>query len=106
MADFARALPNPQYLIAPAIDPFSGKNCELSQEFIEGVENDFGLDPTRPLLLQVSRFDRFKDPVGVIKAFRLTKPLFLPPNSCWQAAEQPTPRGGCCLGRSTFCSDR
>jgi len=76
LADFARALPHPQYLIAPAIDPFSGKNCELSQDFIEGVAKDFNLDPTRPLLLQVSRFDRFKDPVGVIKAFRLLKGFF------------------------------
>lgn len=76
LADFARALPHPQYLIAPAIDPFSGKNCELPEEFIEGVAKDFGLDRNRPLLLQVSRFDRFKDPVGVIKAFRLIKPFF------------------------------
>lgn len=76
LADFARALPHPQYLIAPAIDPFSGKNCELSQNFIEGVVKDFSLDLNRPLLLQVSRFDRFKDPIGVIKAFRLVRSFF------------------------------
>ncbi len=76
LADFARALPHPQYLIAPAIDPFSPKNCELSDAFIADVLSDFGLDPERPLLLQVSRFDRFKDPVGVIQAFRMVKPFF------------------------------
>lgn len=76
LADFARALPHPQYLIAPAIDPFSPKNCDLSAEFIANVLSDFGLDPERPLLLQVSRFDRFKDPLGVIQAFRMVKPFF------------------------------
>ena len=76
LADFARALPHPQYLIAPAIDPFSPKNCDLSDEFIANVLSDFGLDPERPLLLQVSRFDRFKDPVGVIQAYRMVKPFF------------------------------
>lgn len=76
LADFARVLPHPQYLIAPAIDPFSGKNCELSQEFIDGVAHDFNLDPSRPILVQVSRFDRFKDPLGVVKAFHLIKNFF------------------------------
>ncbi len=76
LADFVRPLPHPQYLIPPAIDPFSGKNCELSQDFIDGVVKDFGFDPSRPVLLQVSRFDRFKDPVGVIKAYRLVKSFF------------------------------
>lgn len=76
LPDFARVLPHPQYLIAPAINPFSGKNCELSQDFIDAVAKDFNLDPSRPLLVQVSRFDRFKDPLGVIKAFRLVKSFF------------------------------
>ncbi len=76
LPDFARMLPHPQYVIPPAIDPFSGKNCELSEEFIQGVVKDFNLDPSCPLLVQISRFDRFKDPLGVIKAFRLAKSFF------------------------------
>lgn len=76
LPDFARALPHPQYLIAPAIDPFSGKNCDLSEDFIDAVASDFNLDRGRPLLVQVSRFDRFKDPLGVIRAYQITKRFF------------------------------
>lgn len=70
---FAQALPHPEYIIPPSIDPLSDKNIELPAEEIEEVRREFGLDPERPLLLQVSRFDRFKDPVGVIQAHRLAR---------------------------------
>jgi trehalose synthase len=70
MAKFAQALPHPQFLIAPAIDPLSDKNIDLPQSELEEVRGRFGLDPGRPLLVQISRFDRFKDPVGVIQAYR------------------------------------
>ena len=73
IADFAQTLPHPQYLIAPSIDPLSEKNVELNEREIAGVLDDFGIDLARPLLLQVSRFDRFKDPVGVVGAYRLAK---------------------------------
>jgi len=73
MAQFAQALPHPQFLIAPSIDPLSDKNMDLSQSELEEVRGRFGLDPGRPLLVQISRFDRFKDPVGVIQAYRLVK---------------------------------
>lgn len=73
LPDFARVLPHPQYLVPPAIDPLSDKNCELDDQELEAVAEQFGLDQTRPLLVQVSRFDRFKDPLGVIEAFRLVK---------------------------------
>ncbi len=73
LPDFARMLPHPQYLIPPAIDPLSDKNCELDDQELEAAAEQFGLDQTRPLLVQVSRFDRFKDPLGVIEAFRLVK---------------------------------
>jgi trehalose synthase len=76
MAAFARPLPRPMFLIPPAIDPLSDKNCPLSEaERLETLTR-LGIDPERPLLLQVSRFDRFKDPLGVIAAYRLLKPYY------------------------------
>ncbi|MCB2182434.1 MAG: glycosyltransferase [Desulfobulbaceae bacterium] len=73
LARFARTLPHPQYIIPPSIDPLSEKNMELPEAEIKAVFSDFDLDPERPLLLQVSRFDRFKDPLGVIQAYKLVK---------------------------------
>ncbi|MBN2106668.1 MAG: glycosyltransferase [Deltaproteobacteria bacterium] len=73
IAQFAQLLPHPQFIIAPSIDPLSEKNIDLSAQEIEAVRGQFGLDPSRPLLVQISRFDRFKDPVGVIQAFQLVK---------------------------------
>jgi trehalose synthase len=59
--------------IAPAIDPFATKNMDLSQDLCRRAIADSGVDPTRPLLVQVSRFDPWKDPMGVIEAYRLVK---------------------------------
>jgi trehalose synthase len=73
MAQFAQILPHPQYIIVPSIDPLSEKNKELPEHKIQSVRGEFGLDPHRPVLVQISRFDRFKDPVGVIKAYRLVR---------------------------------
>jgi trehalose synthase len=73
---FARRLPIPQYLFYPAIDPLSDKNCELSSHFIEGVLARYKIDPQRTILTQISRFDRLKDPVGVIRAYRIVKRYF------------------------------
>ena len=73
LEEFAKPLAKPMYLIAPSIDPLSQKNIELSENEVKGVYGMFGLDPERPILLQVSRFDRFKDPLGVIEAYRLAK---------------------------------
>jgi trehalose synthase len=75
LADFAQPLAHPQYLIPPSIDPLSEKNVDLPPGEIAAVLERFGLDPERPLLLQVSRFDRFKDPLGVIRAFRLAQQM-------------------------------
>lgn len=74
--EFARKLPIPQYLFYPAIDPLSEKNCELDPEFIAGVLERYNIDPHRCILTQISRFDRLKDPVGVIKAYRIVKRYF------------------------------
>lgn len=73
MAKFARYLGHPQFLIAPSIDPLSDKNRDLEENELNEIYSRFNIDPTRPVLVQVSRFDRFKDPVGVIKAFREIK---------------------------------
>ena len=74
MAAFARPLSCPMFLIMPAIDPLSDKNVMIPEaERLETLDG-LGIDPERPLLLQVSRFDRFKDPLGVIDAYRMVKP--------------------------------
>ncbi len=74
--EFARRLPIPQYLFYPAIDPLSEKNCELAPEFIAGVLSRYQIDPQRTILTQISRFDRLKDPIGVIRAYRIVKRYF------------------------------
>jgi trehalose synthase len=71
--EFSRQLAIPQYLFYPSIDPLSEKNCELEPEFIQSVLDRFGIDSRRRILTQVSRFDRAKDPVGVIKTYRIVK---------------------------------
>ena len=74
--EFSRQLPVPQYLFYPSIDPLSEKNRELDETFIASVLNKFSIDATRPILTQISRFDRLKDPVGVIRAYRIVKRYF------------------------------
>ena len=73
LAAFTQQLPHPQYVIPPSIDPLSDKNRDLTADEVAAVFPQFGLDPERPLILQVSRYDRFKDPVGVIQAFRMAR---------------------------------
>lgn len=57
----------------PAIDPLAPKNMALSPEDAAYIVDQFGIDVSRPLLTQVSRFDPWKDPLGVIDAYRLVK---------------------------------
>ena len=59
--------------ITPSIDPTSPKNLPLDHERAREVLSRFGVDPDRPLLVQVSRFDPWKDPFGVIDAYRAVK---------------------------------
>ncbi len=73
LAAFAQPLPHPQYLIPPSIDPLSEKNVDLTDDEIQAVRRRFQIDPDRPMVAQISRFDRFKDPVGVIRAYRMAK---------------------------------
>ncbi|MDF1543667.1 MAG: glycosyltransferase [bacterium] len=71
MPEFAKTLSHPQFIVAPSIDPLSEKNIPLSSDEVLSVLTQFNLDPDRPLITQISRFDRFKDPVGVIEAVKL-----------------------------------
>ena len=73
MPSFSQNLDHPQYLIPPSIDPLAPKNAEMSEAEVDQVLARFGLDRSRPLIVQVSRFDRFKDPVGVIQAYRMVR---------------------------------
>lgn len=77
LAQFARRLPHPIYLIAPSIDPLHEKNIDIGEEEIVEVRGRFGIDPERPMVIQVSRYDRFKDPLGVIQAYRIAR-TFVP----------------------------
>ena len=73
VAKFARAMPVDEFIIPPSIDPVSDKNRDLSPEEISETAKKFNIPEDRPILLQVSRFDVFKDPIGVIKAYRMAK---------------------------------
>lgn len=73
VAKFARAMGIDEFIIPPSIDPVSEKNREFTDEEIKETLNKFQIPHDRPMILQVSRFDRFKDPIGVIKAYRLVK---------------------------------
>jgi trehalose synthase len=63
-------------LIPPAIDPLSPKNMAFSAEDAAFICQQFGIDTERPLITQVSRFDPWKDPMGVIDAYRIVKEKF------------------------------
>src|SRR5215510_1627759 len=70
---FARQLSIPQALFYPCIDPLSEKNKELDESYIQEVCDNFGVDRSRPIVTQISRFDRLKDPLGVIHACKMAK---------------------------------
>jgi trehalose synthase len=63
----------PAFIWPPAIDPLAPKNMALSPEDAAYIVDQFGIDLERPLITQVSRFDPWKDPLGVIDAYRLVK---------------------------------
>jgi trehalose synthase len=70
---FARQLPIPQYLFFPSIDPLAVKNIELDPGYIAGILDRFHIDSSRPILTQISRFDRLKDPAGMIRAYQIVR---------------------------------
>src|SRR5262249_13881546 len=72
---FTQGLPVRQLIVCPSIDPLSDKNRDLSPSEIAAVLERLQIPTDKPLVTQVSRFDRLKDPVGVIRAFQRAKPF-------------------------------
>jgi len=70
---FSQTMPVRQFLISPSIDPLSDKNKELPEEIIDSVLKKYGILKDKPIITQISRFDRLKDPVGVIEAYLKVK---------------------------------
>lgn len=70
---FSRQLAIQQVLVSPSIDPLSDKNKDLTEEEVGAVCARFNLDRERPIVTQISRFDYLKDPLGVIRAYKLVK---------------------------------
>jgi len=70
---FSSKLPVRQFLIAPSIDPLSDKNRELSKHQIDSVLDKYQIPQDKPIITQISRFDRLKDPLGVIQAYKKVK---------------------------------
>jgi len=63
----------PTYTVRPSIDPLHPKNIDLSEKEIKTTLTKFGIDPEKPIVVQVSRFDKLKDPFGVFEAFKLVR---------------------------------
>lgn len=72
-SQFAQPLPIPRVIISPSIDPLSDKNKKLSEHFIERILDKHGIKRDKPIITQVSRFDKLKDPLGVIETYRAVK---------------------------------
>lgn len=73
LPDFAQKLSHPQFLITPSIDPLAEKNIPLERSEVEKTYEELGVPMDKPIILQVSRFDKFKDPLGVIESYRIIK---------------------------------
>lgn len=73
MPDFSQRLRIPQYMVCPSIDPLSDKNKDLPESKVAEVLLKYKLDPGRPIITQISRYDRLKDPLGVIAAYKMVK---------------------------------
>lgn len=64
------------FSVPPAIDPLSPKNGDLPPETVREILLRYGVDPERPMVTQISRFDPWKDPLGVIDVYRGAKEVF------------------------------
>ncbi len=71
--EFAKYLPIPQDIVPPSIDPMSDKNKEIQKKIIDDTYDRYKVPRDKPIILQISRFDRFKDPLGVIEAYEMVK---------------------------------
>jgi trehalose synthase len=70
---FSPELAIPQYQFYPAIDPLDDKNREIEDSYIEGVFEKYAIPRDKPVVTQISRYDPWKDPVGVVQAFRMAR---------------------------------
>jgi trehalose synthase len=70
---FSPELPIPQYRFYPAIDPLDDKNKELEPPYVKDVFEKYGIPRDKPIVTQISRYDPWKDPVGVVRAFKLAR---------------------------------
>jgi trehalose synthase len=66
-------LQKPYHIIPPSIDPLSTKNKFIPDKVVEKYLSRFGVDKDKPIISQISRFDKFKDPLGVIRAFEIAR---------------------------------
>lgn len=73
VAKFAKSLPVDEFIVTPSIDPLSDKNRDLTDQEITEIADRLHILRDKPIILQVSRFDRFKDPIGVIKAYKIVR---------------------------------
>jgi trehalose synthase len=73
LPEYGQQLQTSQRFVTPAIDPFSAKNCELSADEALEILEQHDIPTDLPIVAQISRFDRWKDPAGVIEAFRLAQ---------------------------------
>jgi trehalose synthase len=71
--EYRQEMDTPLVFIKPAIDPFSIKNREFSEAEIDERLKKYNIPDDKPLIVQVSRFDRWKDPAGVIKAYKIAR---------------------------------
>ncbi len=70
---FSPELAIPQYRFYPAIDPLADKNKDLAETYIGSVMEKYGIPRDKPIITQISRYDPWKDPVGVIQAFKMAR---------------------------------
>jgi trehalose synthase len=70
---FSPQLPIPQYRFFPAIDPLDDKNRELDASYVNSVLEKYGIPRDKPIVTQISRYDPWKDPVGVVQAFKMAR---------------------------------
>lgn len=73
LSEYKQKLQTPQLFFEPAIDPFSIKNKKLNDEEINERLHHYDIPTDLPLVVQISRFDRWKDPEGVIRAFKIAR---------------------------------
>lgn len=73
LKEYAQNIKTPQVFFMPAIDPFKIKNRAMGEEEIKERLDHYHIPTDLPLVVQISRFDRWKDPQGVIEAFKLAR---------------------------------